>query len=232
MNLARQLYQLQGVELEIEAKEPALAQTIRQLGDKKVVVEAEASLASEKQRLGELERQQRAAEWEIDDLGTKLATAREALYSGRIRNPKELTNLQHEVDGLKARRDQLEEKALGIMERVEQAEANVAAKSQGLNKLETEWRLKQKELSSEKEHLSGELSQLGQKRKMLSAEIDPAAVELYRQLKIQKGRAVARVEQGTCRGCGILLSSALLQRARGSELVRCPSCGRILFLEG
>ncbi|MFC2072406.1 C4-type zinc ribbon domain-containing protein, partial [Chloroflexota bacterium] len=49
-------------------------------------------------------------------------------------------------------------------------------------------------------------------------------------LKKQKGTAIANVEQGICRGCRILLPITELQRARSSSLVRCSSCGRILFL--
>jgi predicted nucleic acid-binding Zn-ribbon protein len=39
------------------------------------------------------------------------------------------------------------------------------------------------------------------------------------------------VERGLCRGCGVTLPSGDVQRARaGQELVRCNSCGRILYV--
>jgi len=61
-------------------------------------------------------------------------------------------------------------------------------------------------------------------------EIDPAAVSAYREIKKQRGRAVARLERGTCRACGITLSTAQLQQARANQMFRCSNCGRILFL--
>ncbi len=230
MIVAKQLYQLQEVELEIESSEQALAQIARQLGESQAVVRAQTKLKSEQQQLEELGRQQHSVEWEIEDLVSKLTTAEEKLYSGRIKDPKELTNLQHEVNGLRARRNHLEDKALEMMDQVELSTASVAALSNELETLETEWRSQQQRLSTNMEQFKITLSDLKHKRQLLSAKIDPQAVELYQELKKQKGQAVAKVEQGICRGCRILLPTTELQRARSDSLVQCNSCGRILFL--
>ena len=230
MNVAKQLYQLQEVDLELESNEQAVSQIANQLGKNQAVVRAQNELTLEHQRLEELTRQQHSAEWEIEDLVNKLAPAEEKLYSGRIKNPKELTNLQHEIDGLKARRNQLEDKALEIMDQVEIATATVATKSNELKTLETEWHSRQQQLSTNIEQLKTILSDLKQKRQLLSAKIDPQAIELYHKLRKQKGTAVAKVEQGICRGCQISLPTTELQQARSGSLVQCSSCGRILFL--
>ena len=230
MTVANQLYQLQEIDLAIESSEQALSQIASQLGESKAVVRAQAELTLENQRLEELRHQQHSAEWEIDDLVAKLAIAEDKLYSGSIRNPKELTSLQQEVDGMRARRSQLEDRALVIMEQVELAMASVASKSSELKTLEAEWRSQQKQLSAEMEQLKTKLSDLNHKRQLLLAKIDPQAVEIYSELKKQKGTAVAKVEQGICCGCRISLPITELQRARSDSLVRCSSCGRILFL--
>jgi len=230
MSIAKQLYQLQEVDLELESNEQALNQIASQLGESQAVVRAQTEFTLAQQRLEELRRQQHSAEWEIDDLMNKLTAVEDKLYSGRIRNPKELTNLQHEVDGLKARRDQLEDKALEIMSQVELTEASVASKSSQLRRLEADWHRQQQQLSTDMEHLKTILSDLKHKRQLLSARIDPGAVEFYHELKKQKGAAVAKVEQGVCLGCRISLSTAKLQQARTGNRVQCSSCGRILFL--
>ena len=230
MGIAKQLYQLQEIDLEIEADEQTLSRLVSQLGENKTVVEAQAKLASEQQRLDELKHRQRSAEWEIDDLVSKITAAEGQLYSGRIRNPKELTNLQHEVDLLKAQRDQLENRALEIMGQVELAEAGIAATGSEFNKLKTEWHSQQQQLSTDIEALKSKLSDLSHKRQLLSAEMDPQAIGVYDKLKRQKGQAVAKVEQGICHGCRISLPFSELQQARGGNLVLCSSCGRILFL--
>jgi len=124
--MVRQLYQLQEVDLELESNEQALRQIAGQLGESQAVVSTRNKIVLEEQRLEELGRQQQSVEWEIDDITSKLASVEEELYSGRIRNPKELASLQQEIEGLKAKRNQLEDKALEIMDQVELVTKSIA----------------------------------------------------------------------------------------------------------
>jgi len=231
MNLARQLYELQELDLEIESDEQALKQVTGQLGESRAVLKSQAQLQSEQQRLEELKHQQHSAEWEIDDITTRIAAAEETLFSGRVKNPKELASLQQDVEMLKTRRGQLEEKALGVIEQVEQSEAIVASISGELKTLTAEWQRQQKQLSGEMEELKAALTDLKGKWQRLAEGIEPETVKFYKQLRERKGgTAVARVEQGICRGCRLSLPTTDLQRVRGNNLVQCSSCGRILFL--
>ena len=230
MSMPKQLYQLQEVDLELESNEQALKQINSQLGESEAVVETRNKRALEQQRLEDLKRQQLSMEWDIDAIATKLTTAEGELYSGRIHNPKELTNLQHEIDGFKTRRGQLEDKALEIMGQVELATQSVATINSRLRTLEAEWQSQQQELSANLEQRKTILSNLQHKRQLLAAEIDPQVIEVYHGLKKQRGTAVAKVEQGICRGCRISLPINELHGVRRGSLVRCGSCGRILFL--
>ena len=230
MTVAKQLYRLQEVDLEIESGERALKQVKSQLGESQAVIKTQKQLDQEQKNLAEMSRQQRSAEWEIDDISTKLAAAEEQLFSGKVKNPKELTNLQHEVKAFKARRDKLEEKALEIIDKAEQAEASVAQTNKELEKLTAEWQSQQKQLNDEMKRLEDTLTELKAKRQRLAGEIDSEAFEFYQGLRKGKGIAVARVEQGICRGCRISLPTTDLQQARSGNLVQCSSCGRILFL--
>ena len=230
MSVTKQLYQLQEVDLELESTERTLRQVTDKIGESEEVVRVRGRLASEQQHLEELRHQQHSLEWEVDDLGTKIAKIEQKLYGGSIGNPKELANFQQEAEGMKLRRGQLEDKTLDIMDRVERAVASVDTTVSELKTLEDKWQGEQQQLSAEAEQLKTTLSELGQKRQRLSSEIDTEMVELYQQLKKQKGTAVARVEQGMCRGCRISLSASESQRVRSGGLTQCSSCGRILFL--
>lgn len=230
MSVAKQLYQLQEVDLELESNEQALNQIASQLGESKAVIETQNKLALERQHLEELTHQQHSVEWEIEDITSKLTTAEKELYSGRIRNPKELTNLQQEIDSLKIKRNKLEDQALQIMEKVELATKSVATLDAELRRIKAEWQSQQQKLSTDLQQLETITSNLKHKRELLATAIDSQVTEIYHELKRQRGTAVAKVEQGICRGCRISLPVSELQRARSGSLVRCSSCGRILFL--
>jgi len=230
MSIAQQLYQLQEVDLKLAANQQQQDRVNGQLGESQEVARVRARLEAERQRLEELESQQHDVEWEIDDLTTKLKATEEQLFGGKIRNPKELTNLQREADDLKTRRSQLEDRALGLMDQAESITKSIDNLTGDLSKLEAEWRSQQEKLSVELAELKAVHARLSDERQQLALGIVPGTIEIYEQLRLRRGTAVARVEQGTCRGCQITLPTTELQQVRGGGLVRCGSCGRILFL--
>ena len=172
MNVAKQLNQLQETDLEIQANEKTLNHLTSQLGESEVVVQTRNRLASAQQNLVELKRQQRATEGEIEDLTARIAPEDQKLYSGRITNTKELSNIQHEVDILKAHRSQREDTVREIMEKIEQAEAEATAAGKELGRLEAEWQSQQKQLSVDLERIKTILADLRQKRQALADHIE------------------------------------------------------------
>ncbi len=229
-NVPKQLYQLQETDLEIESSEQAIAQITGQLGESKRVLATRQKLAQMQQDLEQSKSEQRSIEVEASDLTAKTTASEKDLYSGRIHNPKELVNLQAEIEALKNKRRQLDDKALEIMGKVDQASKDITALKQELEALEEDWQKQQHQLSAHLEQYKNKLAGLNQKRQVLVADIEPPIVQVYEELRKQKRTAIAKVEQGVCRGCRISLPVNELQSVRGGRIVRCSSCGRLLFL--
>jgi predicted nucleic acid-binding Zn-ribbon protein len=230
MAITRQLYHLQELDLEIESQEKALSQKTGQLGDRSILDSAQERLASEQKQLDDLRHRHRDAEAEVDDLLSKIATAEGQLYGGKISNPKELSSLQHEVTTMKARSDELENRALDVIDQVEAQEKVVDELTSEHRNLQDDWHRQQQFLADEIEQLKESLADLKQRRQQLSGQIDSSAISLYERIRQQKKQAVAKVEQGICRACRISLSASALQKARSGQPVQCGTCGRILFI--
>ena len=230
MNVTRQLFNLQEVDQELASNEQAYARISAQLGDSKDVLEIRAKLEVEKKQLEEISHTQHTVEWEIEDFSAKLSKFEEELYSGKTTNPKELTSLQQEIESLKKNRGKLEDQDLEIMETIESLNTSILGLRSNLEKLEMGWQEQQKIFTAELKELEHTIFNLNEKRQTLASEIDPQVLTVYEELKKQKGTSVAKVEQGICRGCRISLPVNELQRVRSGGMVRCSSCGRILFL--
>ena len=232
MNTARQLYELQEVDLDIEAKGETLASVEGRLGESEAIVEGRAALAKEQERLAELGKDQRLGEGEVDDLRSRVALLEQKLYGGSVKNPKELIDLQEQVEHLKKASRDGEDRVLDIMAEMEATQTRMGARTKELTRMEENWLQKQSQLSQERMDLSTYLSCLEQKREELTSKIDSASLELYQNLRGKgQGRAVAKVEQGMCQGCRIVLPMSKLQQVRiAQELVQCSSCERILYL--
>jgi len=230
MSVARDLYRLQEIDLDIESKEAAVRQTTARLGENETVLSARSRLAAEQTHLEELTKQQRALEWEIDDLSAKIKAGDKDLYSGRIRNPKELSDLQQQTNALKERRSELEDRALAVMEEVETSRRAVTGLTAELRSVQQQWEADQKRLTAELAQLKETLAGLRAQQQQVRSGIDAQTLELYALVRQRRGTAVARVEQGICRGCRISLPISELQQARTGRLVQCESCSRILYL--
>jgi predicted nucleic acid-binding Zn-ribbon protein len=219
----RQLYQLQCLDLEIQSAEQSSAQAQARLTENKEFQLAKTRLANSQSELDGLLQQQKENDWVISDITAKMAVASGSLYSGRVRNPKELTSLQQ--------RDPLEEQSMTFMEKVEVLQAN-------LKKLEAEFKAVETRLFEEHKTLHaliGELVDkliaLNEKRALVAITTPPDERLMYTDLKKRLGIAVTRIDRGTCGRCRISLSSSELQRARTGKLAQCSSCYRILFFE-
>ncbi len=231
MNNVGALYQLQEIEVEIESLRKMLSTCIKKLGDSEELNAVRSGLASVQNKLDDLKKKQQEIDWAIDDIEVKIKKANDDLYSGRIKNPKELTNLQQEVKTLESHRKQQEDESLVVMTQIEAVEAEESKQAINLKNLESEWRKEHAALIEEAQRLKVSINGLKDKRETVAAQIDPQMLEYYNQLKAKKGTAVAKIEQGMCCGCRISLSTAELQRVRMGKIVECSSCHRILYLQ-
>ena len=229
MPATKQLYDLELLDTGIEREEKTFAENTAKIGDRKLLDAATLQLDALKQDLAVLKTQHRLAEAEVDDLLSKISTDETKLYSGKVTSPKELTSLQQEIAMEKARSDELENKALAIIEQVEAAEKKVNRGLASFEKIETDWHTEQQRLKAENEQLTGSLAQLKQQRAELAGQLDSETLQLYEHIRRQKKPAVSRVEQGICQSCHVAPSGSAMQRARSGQPVQC-SCGRILYV--
>jgi predicted nucleic acid-binding Zn-ribbon protein len=230
MPITKQLYELQELDTDIEHTSQTLVLKTGQLGKRDTLDAAQNALTSEQNHLAELKHARKDTEFQVDDILNKIAVAEKQLYGGTVKNPKELSNIQHEISNFKNLNDPLENKALEIIDQVEAAEKMVAALTVDYAKLEAEWHLQQKQLAADIELLKKVLAGLRENRNALVDQIELPAVTLYEKIRQQKKLAVSKVEQGICRSCRISLSASALQKARSGQPVLCGSCGRILFI--
>jgi hypothetical protein len=229
MAITRQLYELQEFDIDIEHTEQTLALKNSQLGNRDTLNQAQSVLDAGKKSLDELKKIHHDTENQVDDLSAKIKGAEQQLYGGTIKNPKELSNLQHEIATLKSVRDPLETKELELMDQVEEAAKKAAALTADYTRLEETWGKEQTQIAADIELLKKTLAGLKETRRERAEQIEPSAVKLYEDVRRPKKQAVAKLEQGICRACRISQSANILQKARSGQPVLCNTCGRILF---
>ena len=231
MSLARQLYQLQQLDIELQERRQTSDELTRQLSENRALVATESQLVSQKQQLAEANKREKNFEWELEDLQQKSNRLHNKLYGGTVKNPKELVSLENEFEIFRKKIRKKEDELLQVMSQVEDLEAEVEASTRAVQKMRQEWQQKQEILQEKKRETEAELASLSKTRQQLAQQISPETLELYEQIRLVRGQAIAKVEQGKCQRCYITLPTSQWQRARTGELVQCSSCNRILYVE-
>lgn len=231
MSSVRELYQVQLLDSQWDAKNQRLAEVNEELGESRELVQARESVVETEEALGKTRAQLRALELDIAGLNDKLRKNQDRLYSGRVRNPKELTGLQDEAAALRRRRSELEDEELELMIGIEELEAELAERQARLRQIEASWGQDQASLRAEKEQLEAELAVLGDEREAARARIDSATLAMYDDLRQrQGGTAVAQLKRGICQVCGVDVPTNLARTVeRGEGIHFCPICSRILY---
>ena len=232
MTIAADLYALQEIDSAVEATKASLTAVEEQLGESEELIAGRQAVEEGRDALEGVSKQQRELEWQVDDLRPRLSDVEGKLYGGSVRNPKELGSMQEEANILRGQLRRREDELLDLMVRVEERQTALREAEESLTEVEGRWRQDQKELTSEKEKLEGELAGLGERRRQQSGLIEARVLALYDNLwERRQGRAVAKVERGMCGGCRISLPMTVLQKARsGMDVVQCVSCERILYV--
>jgi predicted nucleic acid-binding Zn-ribbon protein len=227
------LFDLQEIDLEIDARRAAINEAESRLGESEEVEAAAGAVAEREAEVEEIRKKLKASEWEVDDLTNRIKPLEKKLYDGSVHIPKELASIEEDVRSLQARKRVLEDRELDVMSALEEAERALAAAKAEHASLAAAWEAEQQRLKKEKEALTAEVAEFEDRRVAQRSRIDGEALALYDGLRAKhQGRAVAKVERGTCGGCRISLPMSLLQKARGGSdvIVQCSSCERILYV--
>jgi uncharacterized protein len=225
------LYRLQQFDNQLDRAQFRLKEIEAALNDDETIRKAEQHLQEVSDTLQTARKELRKAEQDAQDQRIKIEQTEATLYGGKVRNPKELQDLQNEAAALKRYKGVLEDRQLETMIVVEEAETAVQAATANLKDVRTEFERQHSLLTDEQANVLKDVSRLGTERQAAAGSISSEDLNLYNQLRQQRrGVAVAKVNAGACSACGTTLNAALLSAARtATQITRCSACGRILY---
>lgn len=233
MRRSASLYALQQIDHETDSRRARLAEVNDSLRETDELLRARQRLDVAQAALSEWRIKQRNQELVLKGLEQKRQDSERRLYGGKIRNPKELSDLQEEIASLSRRKASTEDGLLEIMLTVEEGETESSEASDDLARITARWDKDQADLQAEKEELESRLLELAALRERQVAVISPADLADYTHLRPRKrGAAVAILDGDECQGCMTAVSAARVREARSDALAHCGTCGRILHVTG
>jgi hypothetical protein len=231
MNGIGDLVRLQEIDLALDSRRASVADAEERIGETEELIAARAVVDETRNALRDAEATQKDVELEADGLRAKIAPAEEKLYAGSIKNPKELSDLQADIDQLKRHLSALEDRDLEALTALEAAQAAHAQAEADLASIERDWSAEQAELRERIERVGAEITSYEAERADVGGGIEKDLLSRYEHVRrAHQGRGVAKLDRNLCLGCRISLPVSIVNRARqGSVVVQCPNCERILY---
>jgi len=167
----------------------------------------------------------------VEEKILKLQLTQAKLFGGRISAPKELQDLQAESEALRRTIKSLEDEQMVLLEANDVCQNAKQAAEAGLQQLLNKKASENSLLLGEREKLKKQLPKINSQREALKSQLDQKLLKEYDALfKSKGGVAVAEIFDESCRACGVELSPTDIQQAAKPDvLMKCKSCGRILY---
>ena len=181
--------------------------------------------------VGDVQRELRKAEADVEQVATRAARDRARLEAG-TGSAKDLQGLQHELESLARRQSDLEDVELEVMERLETAQTEAS----GLEASVAAAEARGAELVAARDaglrEVDDEVATVTAQRDQIAGGLDQGLVALYDRIRDQtQGVGAAMLRGKRCEGCRMELTPVEIARIKGlpdDEVVRCEECRRIL----
>jgi predicted nucleic acid-binding Zn-ribbon protein len=235
MDEARTLLELQDLDLRIFR----LNKRLDEMPEKRQILAMRSKLAEVKGLLGRTEAAGRAVDvrlkhLEDDDKAiiAKMETEQAKLLSGEVKVPKELQAISMELDGLKRRRDAVEDEEFAEMAKREAASEQ---ETKVRTVLEAGARKEAELVAAFKTRGGGllaEMEELKKRREALASKVQPPVLSRYEALRQSKhGIAIGSLDGDMCGACRVTLPGEQVEKLlAGPPIGVCPKCQRMVVV--
>jgi predicted nucleic acid-binding Zn-ribbon protein len=183
-------------------------------------------------REGDLKREQAKADADVEQVRSRITRDRTRLDAGQVSSPRELENLQSEIESLLRRQSDLEDVELDVMERLDAAQARLKEASAERVSVAADLQTVTERRDAAVAEIAGLAALAADRRAAVAAEEPAELLDLYERLRAQHGGVgAAALRRGQCQGCHLTLNAgdlSVIRAAAADDVVRCEECRRIL----
>ncbi|KPU27963.1 hypothetical protein TR13x_01025 [Caloranaerobacter sp. TR13] len=166
----------------------------------------------------------------INQLKYEIREIEDKLYSGKIRDIKQLTYMENENKKIKEEIEKIETEIILLMDEIDNLKDEIVE----VEKTYDELKENLKQTITENENLIHRVESDIKKEKEIIQEIstgiDESSLKKFNTLLKNKGKAVAEIEGDKCTGCYMVVPLSILSKLKYSNnITYCDNCGRILY---
>ncbi len=227
------LVKLQEIEIEISSIKKQLNTVDQRIeGVDKKLMDFNQTIEEQKSLINELNEKYRSYESDLQMHLDSIKKSEAKLTS--VKTNKEYQSSLKEIDDLKSMNSKLEDDMIEFLDRIEEAENLLKAKTAEFSELESQLKTEKEIIQKEAEEGSLRLGNLEAEWETISGNIEAAMLATYNQIKENHADkiGIVAVKDAVCQGCHMNIPPQMYNELqRGDSLKRCPICERIIYWE-
>lgn len=190
---------------------------------------SQSTIAEKEGVLSELQKEYRSREDEIKSNQEMIRKSNEKLPS--VKTNKEYHALLKEIEILKKKNSEIEDRGLEVLNRIEAEEKNITALKEDFNALTLEIKEEKQALEAEGEQRAERLSALQEDLKTIAESIPLNLMTRFNQVRKQTmGLALVAAEKAVCQGCHLNIPPQMYNELQRSDTLQfCPFCHRMIY---
>jgi uncharacterized protein len=181
----------------------------------------------------DLGREQARVDADVEMVRGRMERDQKRLDGGQVGSPRELENLQSEIESLHRRQSDLEDAELEVMEQREGIESQLKTLRAEQEQVTTSLAGTEQQRDNTWAEIDAESLMSKSQRAEIAATLPEDLVALYEKLRVSSGGVgAAALHRGRCEGCHLQLNTTDLNRLKDApddDVVRCEECRRILI---
>lgn len=190
----------------------------------------EATKVENQSKIEETKKQINRIEIDADNVKKRLESDKNRLNSSQT-NPKQLPQIQHEIETMTGKLNEIENLELDFLSELEELTLNQENLVKIVKEIVTELNQQKDNLDRDLDQLNKELSVFKDTRNNLVINFEPELIKLYEKIRLDHGVGAGILDNNKCGACQITISPAEFEEIKKtdpSELVRCENCRCIL----
>ena len=186
-----------------------------------------------RQRIDAMYAEQKQMETSLKDETELARSMEEALYSGDIKDPKELGFIQDKLEQIQESIEKKQTEQKRIKDALHSEIAYYQYTGEEMKKLQQKFSENQNDLKNKHQAINDRIATINHALETIAKEITPEELnDFLEKRKHHQGRLYAKVIHGnTCGGCYQKMPTPLLNRLKSGKSAVCDHCDRILLYE-
>lgn len=182
--------------------------------------------------MADLTEEQTRADADVEQVKKRRERDQGMIDAGSVGDPKALQRMLGELESLQRRISDLEDVEIEVMEKLENAQAELNERDAALEKIDREAEALEGTRARKAAELEAELLSVAEERGTTAAGMPEDLMALYEKLRGKNGGVgAAALRRRQCEGCRLTLNAsdlAVIAAKPTDEVVRCEECDRIL----